>query len=36
MRTDSAETVCAKLGIGKAETAETTEGAESQATGVSP
>ncbi len=33
MRTDSAETVCAKLGIGKAET---TEGAESQATGVSP
>ena len=33
MRTDSAETVCAKLGIGKAETA---EGAESQATGVSP
>lgn len=33
MRTDSADTVCAKLGIGKAET---TEGAESQATGVSP
>ncbi len=33
MRTDSAESVCAKLGIGKAET---TEGAESQATGVSP
>ena len=33
MRTDSAETVCAKLGIGEAET---TEGAESQATGVSP
>ena len=33
MRTDSAETVCAKLGIGKAETA---EGSESQATGVSP
>ena len=33
MRTDSAETVCAKLGIG---TSETTEGAESQATGVSP
>ena len=36
MRTDSAETVCAKLGIGKAGKAETTEGAESQATGVSP
>ena len=33
MRTDSADTVCAKLGIGKAETS---EGAESQATGVSP
>ena len=33
MRTDSADTVCAKLGIG---TSETTEGAESQATGVSP
>ena len=33
MRTDSAETVCAKLGIG---TSETAEGAESQATGVSP
>jgi hypothetical protein len=33
MRTDSAETVCAKLGIGASVTA---EGAESQATGVSP
>jgi hypothetical protein len=33
MRTDSAETVCAKLGIG---TSVTTEGAQSQATGVSP
>ena len=33
MRTDSAETVCAKLGIGASVT---TEGAESQATGVSP
>ena len=33
MRTDSADTVCAKLGIGKAET---TVGAQSQATGVSP
>ena len=33
MRTDSADTVCAKLGIG---TSETAEGAESQATGVSP
>ena len=33
MRTDSADTVCAKLGIG---TSVTAEGAESQATGVSP
>ena len=33
MRTDSAETVCAKLGIGASVT---TEGAESQAPGVSP
>jgi hypothetical protein len=33
MRTDSAETVCAKLGIGASVTA---EGSESQATGVSP
>ena len=33
MRTDSAETVCAKLGIG---TSVTAEGAESQAIGVSP
>lgn len=33
MRTDSAETVCAKLGIGASVTA---EGSESQATGASP
>jgi len=33
MRTDTADMVCAKLGIG---TIETAEGAESQATGVSP
>ena len=33
MRTDSAETVCAKLGIGASVTA---EGSQSQATGVSP
>jgi hypothetical protein len=33
MRTDTADIVCAKLGIG---TKETAEGAQSQATGVSP
>jgi hypothetical protein len=33
MRTDTADSVCAKLGIG---TKETAEGAQSQATGVSP
>ena len=33
MRTDSADSVCAKLGIG---TKDTAEGAQSQATGVSP
>jgi hypothetical protein len=33
MRTDTADSVCAKLGIGAKETV---EGAQSQATGVSP
>ena len=33
MRTDTADSVCAKLGIG---TKDTAEGAQSQATGVSP